>query len=80
MGGTRDPQGAKKRGLCIGIASTIIARLGGALHRNSREPPGPQTMLRGLSRFHDIGLGFILCREKPDDAIVINKLLGHAQG
>jgi hypothetical protein len=37
-------------------------------------------MLHGLSRFHDIALGFMLRAEKPVDAIVINKLLGHAQG
>ena len=35
-------------------------------------------MLRGLRRFHEIGLGFILRGEKPVDAIVINKLLGQA--
>lgn len=57
----------------------IISRLGGALNRNKREPPGPQTMLRGLRRFHDIGLGMMLSEAEPDDAIVINKLVGHAQ-
>src|SRR3972149_9806767 len=76
MGGTRDNQGAKKRGLCIGTASIIIARLGGALNRNSHEPLGPQTLLRGLRRFHDIGLGFIFCGGKPVDAVIINKLWG----
>lgn len=36
-------------------------------------------MLRGLRRFHDIGLGMTLSGAEPDDAIVINKLVGHAQ-
>jgi len=36
-------------------------------------------MLRGLRRFHDIGLGMTLSEAEPDDAIVINKLVGHAQ-
>jgi len=58
-------RGSKKRGLCIGTASIIIARLGGALNRNSYEPPGPQTTLCGLRRFHDIGLGFMLRAGKP---------------
>ena len=70
--------GGAKKALCIGTASIIIARLGGALRRNSHEPPGPQTMLRGFRRFHDMSLGFLLRAEKPVDAIVINKLLGQA--
>jgi len=41
----------------MGTALIIISRLGGALNRNAREAPGPQTLLRGLRRFHDIGLG-----------------------
>ncbi len=36
-------------------------------------------MLHGLRRFNDIGLGFMLRAEKTVDAIVVNKLLGHAQ-
>lgn len=36
-------------------------------------------MLRGLRRFHDIGLGFMLRTEKPVDAIVIKRFVGHAQ-
>ena len=55
-------------------------RLGGALNRNSREPPGPQTIAHGLRRFHDIGQGVTLCVENPEVAIVIAKLMGHAQG
>ena len=43
------------------------------------EPPGPQTLMHGLRRFHDIGLGFMLRAEKPVDAIVINKLMGQEQ-
>jgi hypothetical protein len=35
-------------------------------------------MLRGLRRFHDIGLGFMLRAENAADAIVVTKLLGHA--
>jgi hypothetical protein len=80
VGGSRNDEGAKKGGLCIGTACVIIARLGGALIRNSREPPGPQTMLRGLRRFYDIGFGFMLRGEKSMDAVVINKLMGQVQG
>ena len=75
-------RGPKKGAGLAGDASRrgFIARLGGALNRNSYEPPGPQTILRGLKRFHDIGLGFMLRAGKSVDAIVINKLAGHAQG
>ena len=58
----------------------IISRLGGALNRSAREVPGSQTFLRGLRRFHDIGLGFILFSEESTDLIAINKFMGHAQG
>ncbi len=47
-------------GLTIGTACLIIGRLGGALRRNSREPPGHQKMVRGLSRFTDIYYGYSL--------------------
>lgn len=65
----------------MGTACLTIARLGGALNRNSRETPGPQTMLRGLRRFYDIGLGFTLGGRKdpPPISIVVNELMGHAQ-
>jgi hypothetical protein len=64
----------------MGIALIIISRLGGALNRSARESPGSQTLLRGLRRFHDIGLGVALCTDEPDRAIVIRKFVGHAQG
>ena len=64
----------------MGTALIIISRLGGALNRNAREAPGPQTLLRGLRRFHDIGLGVILSTEPLIDPIVINRFVGHAQG
>jgi len=59
---------------------TIISRLGGALNRSAKEPPGPQTLLRGLKRFQDIALGTILLGDKPIDLVAINKVVGHAQG
>lgn len=59
---------------------TIISRLGGALNRSAKEPPGPQTLLRGLKRFQDIALGSILLAEEPIDPIAIKQLMGHAQG
>jgi len=59
---------------------TIISRLGGALNRSAKEPPGPQTLLRGLRRFQDIALGSILFSEEQIDSIAIKKLMGHAQG
>ena len=68
-----------KKKLCIGIAMTIISRLGGALNRSAKEPPGPQTLLRGLRRFQDIALGSILFTEEPIDPIAIKHLMGHAQ-
>jgi hypothetical protein len=58
----------------------IISRLGGALNRSAKELPGPQTLLRGLRRFQDIALGFILFTEEPIDPIAIKQLVGHAQG
>jgi len=58
----------------------IISRLGGALNRNPNEPPGPQTVLRGLRRFQDIALGTILFGDDPIDLVAINNLMGHAQG
>jgi hypothetical protein len=58
----------------------IISRLGGALNRSAKEPPGPQTLMRGLKRFQDIALGTILLSDEAVDLVAINKLLGHAQG
>ena len=60
-------------------ATTIIARLGGALKRSSREQPGAQTLLRGFRRFNDIGLGFMLRDGKSAQTIAISRFLGHAQ-
>ena len=57
----------------------IISRLGGALNRNATEVPGPQTLLRGLRRFQDIGLGFMLSIEKSIDLVSTNAFVGHAQ-
>jgi len=57
----------------------IISRLGGALNRSAKEPPGPQTLLRGLRRFQDIALGSILFTEEPIDPIAIKKHMGYAQ-
>lgn len=57
----------------------IISRLGGALNRSGKEPPGPQTLLRGLTRFQDIALGTILFSDEPIDLVAINLLMGHAQ-
>ena len=55
-----DAVSKKKKAIDIGTANLIIARLGGALHRNERECVGPQTLLRGLRRFNDIAFGFAL--------------------
>ena len=52
---TADPQ---KRGLCLGTAVMIIAKLGGALLRPCDPPPGAQSLWRGYSRFQDILLGY----------------------
>jgi hypothetical protein len=58
---------------------TIISRLGGALNRNAKEPPGPQTLLRGLKRFQDIGLGARLFKGKLIDLVGMREFTGHAQ-
>lgn len=58
----------------------IISRLGGALNRSRKEPPGPQTLLRGLKRFQDIALGTMLSGDEPIDIVAINIFAGHAQG
>lgn len=57
----------------------IISRLGGALNRSGKEPPGPQTLLRGLRRFNDIALGSILFGDETLDLVGINTFMGHAQ-
>jgi hypothetical protein len=59
---------------------TIISRLGGALNRSAKEPPGPQTLLRGFRRFQDMALGSTLSTEGHIDPIAIKELMGHAQG
>ena len=73
--------------MSLGTACKIIARLGGALSRNAREPAGPQTMMRGLTRFYDIVFGFLIAKnlEQPaareiSDSSVLEKILGHVQG
>jgi len=58
----------------------IISRFGGALNRSAKEPPGPQTLLRGLRRFQDIALGTILFGDGPIDLVVMHQYMGHAQG
>lgn len=55
----------------------IISRLGGALHRSSREPPGPQTLSRGLRRLHDMVWGHRLLSEELPAAASEN-FVGHA--
>jgi len=57
----------------------IISRLGGALNRSGKEPPGPQTLLRGLKRFQDIALGTILLSGELIDLVAVNNFTGHAQ-
>ncbi len=57
----------------------IISRLGGALNRSKKEPPGPQTLLRGLKRLQDIALGAQLINGKVVDLIAIGQFTGHAQ-
>ena len=57
----------------------VISRLGGALNRSGKEPPGPQTLLRGLKRFQDIALGTILFRDEHIDLVAIKQFMGHAQ-
>jgi len=60
-----------KKKLCFGVAITIISRLGGALNRNGKEPPGPQTLLRGLKRFQDIALGARLLGGEITDMVAM---------
>jgi hypothetical protein len=64
-------QGQKKKPLGLATANVILSRLGGALNRNPRERPGPQTILRGHRRFRDIGLGYRIGKGEPVDALVI---------
>jgi|PlaIllAssembly_1097288.scaffolds.fasta_scaffold3842825_2 hypothetical protein len=66
--------------LCIGTANVILSRLGGALNRNRRESYGAQTIMRGLCRFHDIGIGYRLRKGVSLDAIAIGRFKGYAQG
>ena len=57
----------------------IISRLGGALNRSKKEPPGPQTLLRGLRRLQDITFGAQLMSGTLINLIGIGQLRGHAQ-
>jgi hypothetical protein len=58
----------------------IISRLGGALNRSGKEPPGPQTLLRGLRRFNDIALGSVLFSDETVNLVALNHFMGQAQG
>jgi hypothetical protein len=58
----------------------IISRLGGALNRSKKEPPGPQTLLRGLKRLQDIALGAQLINGNVVDLIAVGQFTGYAQG
>jgi hypothetical protein len=49
------------------------------LNRSAKEPPGPQTLLRGLKRFQDIALGTILFSDESIDLIAMNIYVGNAQ-
>lgn len=68
-------EGSRKKGLTVGNAYLIIARLGGALGRKS-QPPGHQTVMRGLIRFHDMALAL---RMEGAADLVDEQFLGHAQ-
>jgi hypothetical protein len=57
----------------------IISRLGGALNRSKKEPPGPQTLLRGLKRLQDISLGAQLINGEVVDLIATAQFKGYAQ-
>ncbi len=57
----------------------IISRLGGALNRSNKEPPGPQTLLRGLKRLQDIALGARLISGEVVDLIAAGQFKGYAQ-
>lgn len=37
--------------MTLGIACRILGRLGGALGRSAKEPPGAETIMRGLILF-----------------------------
>ena len=80
LGSARNDAGAKKGALRIATANVILSRLGGALNRNPRDLPGPQTIMRGLCRFHDIGIGYRLGKGASLDAIAIGKFKGYVQG
>lgn len=69
-------QGSPKN-LTLGTAYVIIGRLGGALYRNSREPPGHRTVMRGLIRLHDMELALRLTGEQ---GLVGGEISGHEQG
>jgi hypothetical protein len=57
---------------------TIISRLGGALQRNAREPPGPQTLSRGLRRLHDMLWGQRLLSAESLATVANENFVGHA--
>ena len=46
--------------MTLAAACKILSRLGGALNRNSREPPGAETIMRGLITFRAMVTGYRL--------------------
>jgi hypothetical protein len=48
----------------VGEAVRWCAQLGGFLNRKSDGPPGPTCLWRGLSRLHDMALGFMLAAQE----------------
>jgi hypothetical protein len=66
-------RGKKKGALRIATTNVILSRLGGALNRNARELPGHQTILGGIRRLHDIGLGYRIGKGESVDALVIGR-------
>ena len=51
--------------MTLGLACKILSRLGGGLGRSSREPPGVETIMRGLIRFRDMLDGIQLAGSGP---------------
>lgn len=64
---SKPPSGKRRRRKRLADYLVKIARLGGYLTRAADPPPGNLVMWRGLTRLHDIQLGFLLA----------NKLVGN---
>jgi len=57
----------------LNVAEPTSTGIGGAFNRNPRDLPAPQTIVRALCHFYDIGIGYRLGKGVSVDAIAIGR-------